>query len=81
MGEAAVSDDDWVLLAAEAERLKFRNARSFRRWCRSRGVPIRKDGRREWVKHCDVQAAVNGLCSTPANNDVTHALGKLMGIN
>jgi len=82
---ATVADSEWVLLHVEAERSNFRNTRSFRRWCKTHKVHIRKDGRREWIRHCDVQAAVDALNpvspTKPANDAVAYAVGKLMGIN
>lgn len=53
----------WRLLAEEARIRGFRNALSFRRWCRRAGVPITKTGRMETVSPAAVDAAVIG---TPA---------------
>lgn len=48
----------WVLLAQEAATRGFRNVLAFRRWCRRRGVPIRLDGRKQWVSPVDVDSAI-----------------------
>lgn len=48
----------WVLLAVEAHSRGFRSPLAFRRWCRSRGIPIRPDGRKQWVAPADVDRAV-----------------------
>lgn len=50
-----------VLLPLEAKLRGFRNRLSFRRWCHRRGVPIRRDGRFEWVCPADVDAAVGAV--------------------
>lgn len=84
MGAEAASSD-WVLLPLEAERGGFRNPRAFRRWCQSHSVPIRKDGRREWVRHCDVQAAIESLGLSgppkPENDAADRVRSKIMGAN
>ena len=51
----------WVLLAQEAATRGFRNVLAFRRWCRRRGVPIRLDGRKQWVSPVDVDRAISML--------------------
>lgn len=56
--EPLVARPSWVLLREEARVRGFRNALSFRRWCRRRGVPIRSDGRKQWVATIDVDHAV-----------------------
>ena len=51
----------WVLLPVQAKVRGFRNTLAFRRWCRSHGVPIHKDGRREWIGVADVDRAIGML--------------------
>lgn len=53
----------WVLLPAEAKARGFKNTLSFRRWCRRRGVLVRRDegGRMLWVNRQDVDRAIEGL--------------------
>lgn len=77
----------WVLLAAEGKARGFRNALSFRRWCRRRGVTIRRDGKLLWVSPRDVDRAVEALDApppAPPANDVeaqdrAAAVAALMG--
>ncbi len=60
----------WVLLAVEARSRGFRSALAFRRWCRRRGVPIRPDGRKQWVAPVDVDRAVATIApETTASED------------
>ena len=56
----------WVLLHVEATARGFRNALSFRRWCRRHGVPIRMDGRKQWVAPRDVDAAIATIPTSAA---------------
>jgi len=51
----------WVLLAQEAATRGFRNVLAFRRWCRRRAVPIRADGRKQWVAPTDVDRAIAAI--------------------
>ncbi len=61
----------WVLLAVEARSRGFRSTLAFRRWCRRRGVPIRPDGRKQWVAPVDVDRAVATIApETTASEDV-----------
>lgn len=48
----------WRTLASVAEELKLRSTRAARDWCRSRGVPYKRDGKFLWVDHNDVLAAI-----------------------
>jgi hypothetical protein len=66
----------WVLLHVEARTRGFRSALAFRRWCRRRGVPIRPDGRKQWVAPQDVDRAVATIPpeSTPCEDAATTAL-------
>lgn len=60
----------WVLLAVEARSRGFRSTLAFRRWCRRRGVPIRPDGRKQWVAPVDVDRAVATISpETTASED------------
>ena len=56
----------WVLASDEGKRRGFRNPLAFRRWCRARGVELRKDGKLRWVRPKDVDDAVEGLRPGPA---------------
>lgn len=63
----------WVLLAVEARSRGFRSTLAFRRWCRRRGVPIRPDGRKQWVAPADVDRAVATISpeTTPSEDAAT----------
>lgn len=62
----------WVLLAVEARSRGFRSTLAFRRWCRRRGVPIRPDGRKQWVAPVDVDRAVATISpETAPSEDAT----------
>jgi len=66
---AAGTSPMWVLLATESKVRGFRNALSFRRWCRSRGVRVRKDGKLLWVKRADVDATIEAVGAPPPPAD------------
>jgi len=63
----------WVLLREEGRQRGFKNTLAFRRWCRRHDVPIRTDGRFQWVASSDVDAVVARLSpqGTPSQDDVT----------
>ncbi len=61
----------WVLLVHEARARGFRNALAFRRWCRRRKVPIRADGKFQWVRPAEVDAAVSRLAAGAEASDGT----------
>jgi hypothetical protein len=55
-----------VLLRAEAAARGYAGphaALNFRRWCQRHGVPILKDGRKEWVRPADVDRALDALAA------------------
>ncbi len=60
-GPSAVARPQWVLLPEEARLRGFKNALAFKRWCFRHDVPMRRDGRRLWVRSDDVDLAVNGF--------------------
>ena len=77
----------WVLLKHEAAARGFRNALSFRRWCKRNGVPVTKTGRLETVCPADVDAAVLGAGPAaarapepPSNDNVDRAFALLTGV-
>jgi hypothetical protein len=57
---------------AIAHRFGFRNALALRRWARSRGVTLKRDGQKLWIAPGDIVRAVDALPSaepvTPAND-------------
>lgn len=61
----------WVLLAIEARARGFRDTRGFRRWCDRMGVPRRKTGKKEWVRPCDIDAAVASGAPSAPNREVS----------
>lgn len=64
----------WVLLSEEARARGFRNVLAFRRWCRRRAVPIRTDGRKQWVAPADVDRAVATISpEAPGSDDAAIA--------
>lgn len=48
----------WRTMASVAEELKLPSTRAARDWCRSRGVPYKRDGKYLWVDYNDVRAAI-----------------------
>lgn len=60
----------WITMTGLAPRLGFANARTVRDWCRKRGVPYRRDGKLNWVRIADFEAAMARL---PIANDVDRA--------
>lgn len=71
----------WVLLHAEAQARGFKNALSFRRWCRRHGIPVYKDGKMLWVKRCAVDERLDELASSPSTKStaVSDAVAALTG--
>lgn len=59
----------WVLLHVEGARRGFRNALAFRRWCRGRGIPVRRDGKMLWVSPADIDRAIEALPAPAAAPD------------
>lgn len=59
----------WVLIAEEARARGFRNVLAFRRWCRRRAVPIRADGRKQWVAPTDVDRAIAAISPEASGYD------------
>ena len=68
--ETASTRPAWVLLVEEARARGFRNVLAFRRWCRRRAVPIRADGRKQWVAPADVDRAIATILpGAPGSDD------------
>jgi hypothetical protein len=55
----AVAEQDapeWVLITdAVAKPRGFCNALALKRWARSRGVPIKEDGKKRWIRLADIR--------------------------
>lgn len=73
----------WVLIRREAKLRGFKNAISFRRWCRRNKVPVYKTGRLCAVCPAEVDVAIKrGEVSEPLRHDDNHvadAVAKMMG--
>lgn len=60
----------WITMTGLATKTGLADARTVRDWCRKRGVPYRRDGRLNWVRIADFEAAMAKL---PIANDVDRA--------
>lgn len=49
---------DWRTMQAVAKERGLKSTRAMRDWCRSRGVPYKRDGKYLWVDYNDVLAAI-----------------------
>jgi hypothetical protein len=60
----------FVTMSALAPKLGLASARAVRDWCRKRGVPYRRDGKLNWVRVADFEAAIARI---PVSNDTDRA--------
>lgn len=63
IGSRALS---WITMRALADELKLASAQTVRNWCIKRGVPYYRDGKINWVRVADVEAALQKLI--PSND-------------
>jgi hypothetical protein len=50
---------EWRTLEAEAKRRGLPTARALRDWCKRHQVPYVRDGKNNWVKPRDIDAAIS----------------------
>lgn len=80
---SSVAGRSFVLLLLEARARGFKSTLAFRRWCNKREVPIRKDGKRQWIDPSDVDRAILSLPSSRGvvanDRDVADVVSLVMG--